>query len=59
MYVLTYPFALYSVYSVYPFVSKTEVACNYLPCPLLSKQDQPSGGVEFRAEFQVGQYVEV
>ena len=51
MYVLTCPFALYSVYA---FLIKLKLM-PYLPCPLLSKQDQPSGGVEFRAEFQVGQ----
>ena len=51
MYVLTYPFALYSVYA---FVKELRLK-PYLPCPLLSKQDQPSDGVEFRAEFQVGQ----
>ena len=51
MYVLTYPFALYSVYV---FVLKLGQK-PYLPCLLLSEQDQPSGGVEFRAEFQVGQ----
>lgn len=52
MYVLTYPFVL--LFCICSLL-KTESEMPYLLCPLLSKQDQPSGEVEFRAEFRVGQ----